>query len=681
MKHISLLILATFAVTSTCIAEEPEYPHIIDYINQQDQIESTNRSIHKFNSYMGDYVQKPIAVTWASIMPEHGIKCIGRAFNNFAYPQRLVNSLLQADFSASGTETLRFLANTTVGVLGLYDPAKDWWRIQPRQKDFGQTMCKWGVEEGSYVVFPIAGGNNMRDGVGSIVDNLFNPLFYLSGFAVEKAVAGGVKAGNQMADFQSEIELLNNNSADPYAMQKFYFYLRRLHVLNDFDDFKKNMATIKTLYRQELAKVPQTVGKIHPDSDLADLRIKNYKGQSPEIDSFRYLKFKITDEDESIWDDASIWNNEFKNSRKFGEVHLREGNRPLPYSYWLQDKENAPIAYILPRGRGGVYSRELDALAKMYFDKDYSVIILPNIFNWEFVMAGAGSWLPGYVPEDIKILDKAVRKIHDDFIIKNDLTPQYNILTGVSMGGLHAIKLADLDRKSHKQMFTRVIAVNPPVDFMHAMKVYDGYNQIWKEFNSEQELMLASMLLIKQYMIMATVKKEAIQKAKSMKNPFCKLYGGMMPFVQSEAKALFSLKEKETTIELLYTLFKYDRSLLPSGILSGSDNKHLYKTIMAYDLNDYAEKVLVPFYKRNRSFSMSNLKEDSNLFNNQDMLTKDKRLYVIHTVDDMFLSRKHKLWLKKTMGKRCIMFDHGGHLGELYTDGFKSVVKKMISKK
>ena len=685
MKTKLLLTLAVLFMWIVVQAAEddvvcgPEYPHIVEYANQMDSLENANRGIFTFNSYVDDYFLMPLAVTWASIIPEYGIKGIHRVFNNFYYPKRFANAILQGDWNTSGSESLRFAINSTVGLLGFYDPAKDWFDIHPREKDFGQTLAKWGVNEGSYVVMPFGGGNNMRDGFGSAVDVLFNPLTYFS-FGYAPLAANGVNAANANADFHHEVELLSKNSADAYGMQKVYFYLRRYLVTNELDDYEKNFTAIKKVYGEELKKVPQTVGKVHADTDLANVRIPDYKGQSPEIDSFRYNKLVVYEEDESIWDDMSLWNNEFKNRRKTTEVSIvdDERNRKLPYAYWRQDEEMAPVAYVIPRANGGVFNHELDGFAKLLFDQGYSVVIIPNVFSWQFIAAAAGDWLPGYMPEDVRMLDSVIQLVEEDFCEKEGLVPEHRILTGISLGGMQVLKLAELDQKRSASIYKRYAAVNPPVDMVHAMRVLDGYSDIWSNFEVSEQLMITSMLLVKHHMFIAGLRAAYSDKSKGDKAPqgiakIKKMYGGEMPFVQSEARALFSLKAKQSTIEMLYTLYKYDKSLLHLNLLEPNNNKELYTAIVGFSYEDYANKVLIPFFRKKYgpNFGVYNLKVSANLEKQERLLRENGNVFVLHTVDDMFVSREHKEWLKENMGTRCLMFDHGGHLGEMYTEKFR----------
>jgi ABC-type transporter lipoprotein component MlaA/pimeloyl-ACP methyl ester carboxylesterase len=691
MKFIATAVLFAGIWYSTYAGNEngsPGYPYIIEHANKMDQLEETSRKIFYFNSIISDYVQKPMAVTWASVMPEYGIKGVNRFFNNLEYPKRLINSLLQADFSSSGSESLRFLLNTTVGIAGLYDPAKSWFKISPRQKDFGQTLAGWGVDEGSYVTLPLAGGNSVRGGVGSVVDLAFNPLTYVP-FAYAKAAVTGTKIANVNADFYNELDMLNKTFADPYAIHKMYFYSRRTFTLKKFDDSNNNLSTLRGLYHDELAKVPQFVGKKHPDEDLADLKIAAYQGQSPEIDTFRYLKFTISNEEESIWDDMSLWNHEFKNIKQIGKISIASGNKyKLPYAYWLQSDEDAPTAYIIHGVGSGVHGSELNTLAKLLFDQKYSVVVLPSILNWEFVRAAAENWLPGYLPEDVKMIDKVMRLVSEDLHKKKDTKPAWNILLGVSLGGMHTVKLAEIDQQCKKPLFKQYIAVNPPVDLIYGMKIFDNYCKVWTGFEPMEQLNIAALLNAKYNMLAMRLHAPLSRKAKVRKAVAAKqlraskMYGGEVPFVQSEAEALLSLKAKQVTIELFYSIYKHKNKLLPLNLQRKYNEKELYREIVKFEFADYAEKVLVPFYKNKfgSDFTIKNLKEAANLTSREAALRDNSKLFVLHTADDIFLSRKHKLWLKRAMNERCVIFDHGGHLGEMYTEVFQDKLKEIVIK-
>jgi ABC-type transporter lipoprotein component MlaA len=91
---------------------------------------------------------------------------------------RLVNNLLQAKSWGAGDETLRFLANITLGRAGLFDPARSWWGIQPSDEDMGQTFATWGWRDSAFLSLPLFGPSTVRGGLGTLGDMPLDPTFY-----------------------------------------------------------------------------------------------------------------------------------------------------------------------------------------------------------------------------------------------------------------------------------------------------------------------------------------------------------------------------------------------------------------------------------------------------------------------------------------------------------------------
>jgi len=170
-----------------------------------DPWERFNQRTFAFNRGVDRYVVKPAAKAYDVVMPEPWQAMISRALENLRWPVRFVNNLLQQKWGGAGRELARFLINTTAGVAGFWDPARDYWDIEPGPADFGQTLGKWGVKPGPYLVLPLLPPMTVRDGVGLGVDGATNPMtyfvapFFWDGF--------GLKAGDTVNDRAMNIDL------------------------------------------------------------------------------------------------------------------------------------------------------------------------------------------------------------------------------------------------------------------------------------------------------------------------------------------------------------------------------------------------------------------------------------------------------------------------------------------
>ena len=194
-----------------------------------DPLEPLNRAFFYFNDKMYFWVLKPVAQGYSFIVPEVMRGCIENAFNNLLAPIRVVNTLLQGKVRDSGKEVSRFLINSTIGILGMADPAKDEFGLHPSDEDFGQTLATYGIGNGFYICWPILGPSTLRDSVGMVGDSFLDPIHYLYQSDSEAGLA--VYAGKEVnytslviGDYEAFVEA----SFDPYiAMRDAYIQYRQ----------------------------------------------------------------------------------------------------------------------------------------------------------------------------------------------------------------------------------------------------------------------------------------------------------------------------------------------------------------------------------------------------------------------------------------------------------------------
>ena len=143
----------------------------------RDPWERMNRASYKFNDVLDRAIVKPVAKGYTHL-PHPVQSGVHNFFDNLDYPVTIVNDLLQGQLKPFFSDIGRFLFNTTVGLGGLFDPATAA-GMDKNNRDFGQTLGKWGVPKGPYLVVPIFGPYDVRDGIGSLtVDYYANPRSY-----------------------------------------------------------------------------------------------------------------------------------------------------------------------------------------------------------------------------------------------------------------------------------------------------------------------------------------------------------------------------------------------------------------------------------------------------------------------------------------------------------------------
>lgn len=191
-----------------------------------DPIEPVNRGMLKFNEGVDRFVMDPITTVYRFILPEMVRRSIERCFDNVDSTQTLINDMFQLEWKEAGITTARLLINSTVGLGGLFDPAKAW-GIEGHVSDFGQTLAMAGAPSGPYVMLPLLGPSNVRDGVGLGVDALFNPTFFLLG-GTDVLFFSGSSGLTERARHVDELNALKESSIDYYAALRSAYYQNRV---------------------------------------------------------------------------------------------------------------------------------------------------------------------------------------------------------------------------------------------------------------------------------------------------------------------------------------------------------------------------------------------------------------------------------------------------------------------
>jgi phospholipid-binding lipoprotein MlaA len=141
-----------------------------------DPLEGLNRATFAFNDKAYRYVMKPVA-KGLRVLPEPVLIGFSNFFSNLGAPVSAISALLQGEGHNALTELGRFVINTTAGLAGFLDPATDVGLVQD-EEDLGQTMAKWGVGHGFYLVVPFYGPSSLRDFTGTLATSAANPLYY-----------------------------------------------------------------------------------------------------------------------------------------------------------------------------------------------------------------------------------------------------------------------------------------------------------------------------------------------------------------------------------------------------------------------------------------------------------------------------------------------------------------------
>ncbi|MET1026885.1 MAG: VacJ family lipoprotein [Dongiaceae bacterium] len=225
-------VVALTLVTSGCAAKpDPNDEAAVEaYKEANDPFEPMNRYFFEVNQFLDEVIMKPFAGYYNIALPQFAKDSIRNALRNVNSPVILANDLFQGEGERAETTSMRFVINTTLGVGGLMDVAKNFGYVY-HDEDFGQTLAVWGSGEGPYLHLPIIGPTNPRDLTGKGVDKLLDPLTWIAYF-YDISPTNTVLAGLDALDTRSR----NLEALDELKKGSIDFY-----------------ATIRSLYRQQRA--------------------------------------------------------------------------------------------------------------------------------------------------------------------------------------------------------------------------------------------------------------------------------------------------------------------------------------------------------------------------------------------------------------------------------------------
>jgi len=195
-----------------------------------DPLEPLNRIMFNINDRLYFWVVKPVAQVYRDVTPEPARFGIRNFFNNLTTPIRLVNCLLQGKGDSANIELRRFVVNTTEGVLGFGDPARDRLGLEPVEEDLGQTLAVHGIGDGFYIVLPLLGPSTLRDAAGRAGDLFLNPVAYVEPWEASVAITGG-KMTNENSFRIGDYEDFKAAAPEPYvAMREIYMQHRSKQI-------------------------------------------------------------------------------------------------------------------------------------------------------------------------------------------------------------------------------------------------------------------------------------------------------------------------------------------------------------------------------------------------------------------------------------------------------------------
>ena len=394
-----------------------------------DPFEPINRATWELNRGVTLGILEPATNVYLTAFPEPVRKSIGNMRDNLAGPLRITNQILQGRWEDSGEESLRFLANTTAGIGGLFDVA-DQMDLPGSRGSFNQTFRHWGWQPDTYVVLPFLGPSDNVAAPARAMDVAGDPVTYIAGleFAL---IAPRV---HQLSDIVPQAASVMRVESDSYDLvRQAWPYLSRTTPPDWTPRGAPDLATLETL------------------------AAARYKPNDPDF--------------------------VFRGKRHL--VRLPHTGKDFPYQAWIQ-KKPSPLVFLSPGIGSHRMSGNVLVLAEAMFEKGFSVVTISGMFHPEFMERASTSSMPGNPVSDRADLLAAFTEIDASIHRKYRGRVTDRVLAGFSLGGFSALQLAatEANHAPGSVRFDHYLAIQTPVDLRQAYRTLDEYYSVpasWPE--------------------------------------------------------------------------------------------------------------------------------------------------------------------------------------------------------
>ncbi len=208
------------------------------YSDPKDPFESVNREIWEFNwDVLDAYVVRPVTVGYVEVMPQFARTGLYNAAENLEEPGNFFNNILQGKVAEGMDSLLRFMLNSTVGILGTIDVA-DKLGVKRQEEDFGEVLGVWGAETGPYLMIPARGPSDVRSLSGDIIDGMYYPLTILdTNLAIARFIIKALEARAALIPQEDQLE----QAVDDYAFVKNAYFENLQFKVTDGKSGEQNL--------------------------------------------------------------------------------------------------------------------------------------------------------------------------------------------------------------------------------------------------------------------------------------------------------------------------------------------------------------------------------------------------------------------------------------------------------
>ena len=243
-----LLAVVLSGCATPPMSDDPEA--VADFKQTNDPLEPTNRVFYAVNNGLDTVILKPAAQAYRFVVPSPVRTGIHNVLSNLATPMQLSNDVMQGKPARAGDTTMRFLINSTVGFIGVFDVATDW-GYPDHDTDFGLTLANWGVPDGPFLFLPVLGPSNPRDTVGFGVDILQDPFTWIgssTALTVVNWTRFGLNAVDSRERYLDPVDQIKKTALDPYATFRSLYRQHRDGQIKDLREDRR--ATVPVWFPQ-----------------------------------------------------------------------------------------------------------------------------------------------------------------------------------------------------------------------------------------------------------------------------------------------------------------------------------------------------------------------------------------------------------------------------------------------
>lgn len=607
------------------LTDSPAAEKVILPRSVPDPLEPLNRAMWAFNQRFTTGVIKPTSRVYRFVAVKPVRTGIGNFGRNLKYPGRLINNLLQGKWSGARDESYRFVCNTTVGVLGIFDVATQK-KIPRSEADFGQTFGQWGWRPRTFLMLPILGPSNERDALGWAADTAANPLIYISPY-----------------------KFVGDN---PLTWLGPYTYFNYGVMYNDLSDGADKFARFSQAQMDPYSEIQYAWTFVRANR-VADFHAKG-KPDAASLETLESVFFTFNDP-------------EFPNRGKTRSVLIPATGRKLRFTVWLQPGP-APVVYIVP----GLGAHRLGdsslGLAELVCQNGFSAVCISNPFNYEFMEQASTASLPGYLPvdsQDVRValtaIDRRLEALYPGRLGKR-------ALMGYSMGALESLFIAATESTNRASTikFDRYVAINSPVRLQYGMAKLDEFFRApldWPSTNRTDN-------------IENTFLKVAALGQSSL-TPLTSL-----PFGAIESKFLIGLAFRLKLRDIIFSSQRRNDQGVLQNPIRRSRRDPVYQEILGYSYQDYFEKFAVPYYQAwgVASPTAETMDKAGDLRTYDAGLRANPNIRVITNQNDFLLTDADLQWLRATFAPRQLtIFEQGGHMGNLSNPAVQQTLVEALS--